>query len=826
MKTRYIAIPIVMVVMLAAFSVPAMAGTNCTCDVSTHGTNPAGGLCSFGTNGTVDGTVYVDDGEGELGLDYVQVDFEAIPAGVNITWARVYWHIWMPGDWTDAKFCNATQCSENNQTICDPSESCTCEQDEYDGFYGGGCGTTWVYWNVTNNVTSGEQHNITIDNRAPGADGRTMWVVLVVVLENSTKYSEIHYWVNQGYEDIEKGDKSTTWFNGTISNETNSTLWHLALCSDVTVGGIWFNDHHVRNDIGDLTKEEINKSWIEVDDETQNMTWDNGDDDWFHPVMAILMDNVTQPEPGKDLTVTDIEFPTVMRPNKNHTINATVKNQGDANTSWFNVSLYVDNLENGTVNVTSLNASESKTVSFENVSLSENCYTFKVVADSGGRITETNEDNNVTSEKYQVGYVIVVESDSDFEKLNETGNAALPTNCFKNESGTYYIQNLTITNCVGDGIYIVDTSKNFVINNCTIENCKPSASGVFLNNITKGTINGSTLQNNTAYGVELGLVPLSDEDPKFINITNNTITENKLNGIDLIGVNCTVKDNNVTNNSVYGIYLFANHSNITNNNITNNDDYGVKLYNSSGNYVYENNFTDNKASNPGYQAWDNGATNNNHWNTTEKGNWWSDWKHNSGYFDSPRVYKIDGDSNKDEKPEGPPGENYTYDFNTGAGEKAYGRQVADSTPGTNGDPNSEFADYTNIKTDDGNYVENIADTDNYAAHRFNFSISEDQDNIIKINVTWNGIGIRPNNFHGAKLYIWNFTLGDYGDSLDSNSDANEVNLTAEKTGTCCSDYIDSSNNMTVLVVQNRYSGKQDSQKSEIKTDYVSVIITT
>lgn len=645
---------VIAVLALAAFSTPAMAGTNCTCDVSTHGTNPAGGLCSFGTNGTVNGTVYVDDGEGELGQNYVHVDFEAIPAGVNITWARVYWHIWMPGDWTKATFCNETQCSENNMTICDPSGQCTCTQNETEGFYGGGCGTTWVYWNVTNNVTSGEQHNITIDNRAQGADGRTYWVILVAVLENSTKYSETHYWVNQGYEDSypdDSSNKTTTWFNGTIFNETNSTLWHLALCSDVTVGGLWFNDHHVRNDIPrEMAKEEIDKSWIEADSTTHSMMWDNGDDDWFHPVMAILMDNITH---GKDLIVEDIEFPTVMRPNKNHTINATIKNQGNVNASWFNVTLYANDVKNGTVNVTSLNASESTTVSFENVSLSKSCYTFKVVADSGGIIDEINENNNATSKKYQVGYVVVVKSDSDFADLvNDTG---LPTNSVTYVSGTYYIQNLTITNCAGDGIYIVDTSKNFVINNCTIENCKPTASGVFLNNVTKGTINGSIMQNNTAYGVELGLVPLSDEDPKFVNITNNTITENKLNGIDLIGFNCTVKDNNVTDNSVYGIYLLANHSNITNNNVTDNDNYGVKLYNSFGNYVYENNFTDNKASNPGHQAWDNGATNNNHWNTTAKGNWWSDWVNNSGFTSGSGTYEIDGGSNRDYKPEGPHG---------------------------------------------------------------------------------------------------------------------------------------------------------------------------
>lgn len=279
---RYVILPIVLIAMLAVLSVPAMAGTNCICDIETN-TYP----CNHGTSGVINGMVHVDAGVGELGIDHVHIDFADIPEG-TVKWARVYWHIWMPGDWTDATFCNVNGCWNNNQTICDPSdESCTCEQDETDGFYGGGCGTTWVYWNVTDMVATGanKTNNISIDNRAPGADGRTMWVYLVVVVE-SDNYQGIYYWVNQGYEDIDIGQTTTTWFNGDAV-KANSSLWHFALCSDVTTGGIWFNGHHVRSDIPDMAKEEIPGDWIELDGD-QNMVWDNGDDDWFHPVMAIL----------------------------------------------------------------------------------------------------------------------------------------------------------------------------------------------------------------------------------------------------------------------------------------------------------------------------------------------------------------------------------------------------------------------------------------------------------------------------------------------------------------------------------------------------------
>ena len=819
MKPRYIvtAIAMLVVLALAASSTPAMADS-CICDVSTSGAG------SFGTNGTVEGTVYVGGGdmeEGDPWNPYMEFD---VPAG-NVTWARVYWHIWggTPSGcgWTNATFCNGSQCFKDNQSIpALEDEENNCNHTEYNGFYMGGCGTHWVYWNVTNNVTAGAKNNLTVVNGHVDWDGRVMWMILVVVLENKD-YPYTDYWINQGYEDLAVGHKSTTWFNGTINNSVNSTLTHLALCSNGELS-ILFNDHLVNNypygTVEEPTVEDINKSWVE-NDNTQNMTWDNIGDDWLHPVMAILIDNKTT---FPDLTVTDIEIPTVMRPNKNHTINATIENQGEGNaTNWFNVTLYVDNVENGTVNVTEgLNAGSSKDVNFT-VNLSEGCYTFKVVADSGGDIGEADETNNATSKKNQVGYVIVVKSDSDFDKLvDESKNGTFGDGNVTKLDNTYYIRNFSsITNCVGNGITIENTNAKFVINNCTIHNCK--LSGVFFHNLSNGTVNGSEVRNNSKYGIESGLVPLSDEDPKLVNITNSTILENKLCGIELIGRDFIVYNNTVRNNSQQGIYLFANDSKLYNNTIKYNDDYGLKLYNSTGNYVYENKFTENNLdyTDRTSQGWANWT---NSWNKTT-GNWWSDWKDNSGF---PCNYTIDGGDAVDKRPKG------LYDFLTGEGTDkwAYRYQVDDKPPGLtdNTVPDTVFttAQHTNISVDDQTFQNDTADTNYYAAHRFNFSISEDRLSVKKINVTWNGIGTRFHN-NGATLYIWNFVSdpAKYDELADSGNTNAEVTLTKEKTGTCCSDYIDSSSgNMTVLVVQNDDSGHSDSQKSTIKTDYVRVAV--
>jgi parallel beta-helix repeat protein len=373
------------------------------------------------------------------------------------------------------------------------------------------------------------------------------------------------------------------------------------------------------------------------------------------------------PQQKADVTPINIGIdPVTPRPGKDFTVDATILNQGDADAGSFSVSLYANDVLKDTESVLELNKDDSTTVSFTNVNLPEGCYELKVVADVYGEVDESDEYNNESTEYCQVGYVIVVESDSDFATL--AADPGMPTGSVTYDSGTdtYYIQDLTITNCAGDGIFIEGTTKNFVIKNCMIENCAPDASGVFLNDMTKGTITECTLQNNEAYGIELGLVPLDSEDPKFINITCNTIYQNGMsadkNGIDLIGTDCIVKYNRVIDNGAYGIYVYGNDNKIHNNTIEDNDDYGIKLYSSSGNDIYQNDLSNNNGG--GVQGYDDMTVNT--WRTPTQvnypykcsnawysytGNYWNDHRDASdpdGIMDSP--YALDGGSAQDYYP--------------------------------------------------------------------------------------------------------------------------------------------------------------------------------
>jgi len=176
-----------------------------------------------------------------------------------------------------------------------------------------------------------------------------------------------------------------------------------------------------------------------------------------------------------------------------------------------------------------------------------------------------------------------------------------------------------------------------------------------------------------------------------------------------------------------------------------------------------------------------------------------------------------------------------YDFNTARAREspkkawAFKHQV-DSSPGV-GDPSEEFnaTEYTNIRFNDDVYASNQTTTDDYyAAHRFNFSIDDNEESwITKINVTWMGKGDhdRAGATKGAKLYIYNFSSAAY-EELDRTTRDAEVTLTGEKTSGISS-YISSSNNMTLLVNQTSAQTEELGVKkySHIETDYVKLVVT-
>ena len=867
-KTTTIALLSVMIVCLLA--VPVMAG-NVPDELETRYNCLNGTI----TNGTVIVLCNM------TGLPTIGNWTITLPVG-DVKIAYVHWHRW------GACWGNPTAEFWNDDDVYEsiyfpyPGEDPDVYEDHGVWFteYSPRNGNHHYYWKV--NATSGDNiFNATGCYPTDGefCGGRWFFAVIDNVTAEADQTHDGHWWHNTGYAKTESGNEQETWYYNAsgdpINTAANYTLWTAQSHYGNSEPPIEFNDVEIGKIGSDrcgggrdfsLYKFNVNSTLIEADGD-QKVKWKYNNDAYY-----VNFGTLAEVLPKPDLVITDIEpNATTLRANTNYTINATVKNIGSADvTDTFNLCLSVNGSYYNKTSVTGgLDVGESKTVSFARpVNLTNGCHNFTVVADCDGDIAESDETNNETTEYYQVGYVLVVEGNGDFDDLvTESENGVFGDGNVSKVGTTYYIQNFTIENCAGCGISIKDTTDPFVIRNCTVHNCACESStgdsaGICLDNVTEGTIGDpsntntianntdagirvknsthvditdNTIRNNTQYGIyayprQLPVTSETCDDCNYINVTNNTVTKNA-DGVSLIAHNCTVKNNTITNNTQYGIYFYGNNSDITDcNNIRNNTDYGVKLYNSYNNDIYCNILADNNASNPGHQACDDG---DNDWNSTDSGenytgNFWNDWYSNSGY---PSTYDIDCGSNEDKRPWG------LYDFLTCASVDrwAFKWQItpAQFNSGSPIYPDTEFNDteYDAIKADDDVFACNTTTANGYyAAHRFNFSINDSctctciNESALEmgvINVTWIGKGWHDTADNGTYLYIWNFTSTAY-EELDSTNLGTKVTLTGETTSSI-SNYISPSGNVTILVKQ-KSAHTRAGAKSHICTDYVKVVI--
>ncbi len=169
----------------------------------------------------------------------------------------------------------------------------------------------------------------------------------------------------------------------------------------------------------------------------------------------------------------------------------------------------------------------------------------------------------------------------------------------------------------------------------------------------------------------------------------------------------------------------------------------------------------------------------------------------------------------------------TYDFSSSAGinKWTYRPQAQNNPPATDSEPSIPLDNYSRIADDDGIPQTDAATTHGYhAAHRFIFSIAENQSAITSLTILWNGSGTHDQKPGGAALYAWNLSSGSY-DELDSTNTGTTVTL--EQTVSGSTDYIASDGNITILVVQKHstVSNPAHTRLSRIATDYIKIDVT-
>ncbi|MGM0404827.1 MAG: NosD domain-containing protein [Thermoplasmatota archaeon] len=392
-------------------------------------------------------------------------------------------------------------------------------------------------------------------------------------------------------DNIEVTSVNASWSHDSLSG-------NLALTDDGD--GTWSGTITLDDDLSDMTyKVQVNDtSGNYVRGDEQAVTIDDDDD-------PSLSDN----SPDQGYASYDLQFKVTV------TDNIEV---GSVNVSWSHGSLSgnlpLTDTDNDDVWEGSITLDDSK---------EELTYTIQANDTSGNSVLSSEQT------------VTVLDSDKPLRIDDDSELAAESTSGAGTEAHPYVIENLDINGYGrGYGIYIGNTTDHFVVRGNTLYNASGNGyryfrnSGLYLYNVTNGSV-----EDNTVYGnIENGILLESSSDNtilknnvsynrvgiQLIDTSNrNVIRSNTLSGNNDAGIyitsstNNTVDDNNVSS-SQYGIYIESSSGNdVTNNFVTKSSYYAIALGSAHNNLVQNNNAS--KGNNLGFllQYSDNNTVINN-----------------------------------------------------------------------------------------------------------------------------------------------------------------------------------------------------------------------
>ena len=247
--------------------------------------------------GTVKGGVYIDGGHGVSFSPYTQ-SFN-VPEG-NVTWARLYVGIW-GGNEENTGSVAVTFNSEELGGALDLKG----EVDTNPNVYCSGHGVYWIYYAVTDNTTSGPVDAVV--TTSGDIDGRVYGVVLVAVYEESDG-EKVEYWINEGnvnlhgpgwYGEFGTNDEALADFAGTVDVDKFAMARLTVVYLTGTPGlndYLYFNDEKLceEDNCDDIanSKQSFDIKTFDVteylDQKTNIAEFKMGDEDYLHPVLAVL----------------------------------------------------------------------------------------------------------------------------------------------------------------------------------------------------------------------------------------------------------------------------------------------------------------------------------------------------------------------------------------------------------------------------------------------------------------------------------------------------------------------------------------------------------
>jgi len=351
--------------------------------------------------GTVkEGGIYVDGGHGVGFSPYTQ-SFN-VPEG-EVKWARLYVGVW-GGKEENTGSVAVTFNDKELETL-----ELEGEEDTNPNVYCSGHGVYWIYYDVTDNTTSGPVDAVVTTSGE--IDGRVYGVVLVAVYEESDG-EEVKYWINEGNVNLHgegwsgeytPNDEARADFAGTVDVDkfamARLTVVYLTGTPELN-DYLYFNDEKLCDgdncdDIANSKKSFDLKTFDvteQLEKEANKAKFEVGDEDYLHPVLAVLSLH-TEEEGDSDLTVSSVKVP-ILYAGSTNTISTTIENIGDDPAYGFQAALYVDSEIVSTASISSLVVDKNKTVDFTWKPDREGEHMLWVYADYNDKKAELCETNN------------------------------------------------------------------------------------------------------------------------------------------------------------------------------------------------------------------------------------------------------------------------------------------------------------------------------------------------------------------------------------------------------------------------------------------------
>ena len=351
-------------------------------------------------HGSIKGGVYVDGGHGvgnARSSPYYTQSF-SIPDG-KIVFSRLYVGVWGSSETKSGTL--QTTFSDHEFGSLDLKG----ETDTNPEVYCSGHGVYWVVYNTTDHARSGS--NTAVARTSGLFDGRVYGIILVAVYEDDSG-EQVEYWINDGNPNLHglgwsgnnptANDEAHAYFSGIDPDGASAARLTVAyLCgSPYENDYLYFNDNKLNGDDVASSREYFDLLTFDVTDfleKSSNAKFDRGDEDYIHPVLAVLTVYSGELKEDSDLIIQQVSVPELCTDVEN-TITANIANIGSGPAFGFSAALYSNEKMVSKTQISSLGPEQNRSVDLIWTPTSAGQHVLTVMADYTDLVSELRENNN------------------------------------------------------------------------------------------------------------------------------------------------------------------------------------------------------------------------------------------------------------------------------------------------------------------------------------------------------------------------------------------------------------------------------------------------